>query len=74
MIKLVESYWMTKGVNLMKRMGNKVKEDERIEGIIRGLLKLPENRRCINCNSLVYPFSLLELFICLIILCYFLQL
>ncbi|KAH9760972.1 Arf-GAP domain-containing protein [Citrus sinensis] len=33
-------------------MGNKIKEDERIEGIIRGLLKLPENRRCINCNCL----------------------
>nr|XP_027081427.1 probable ADP-ribosylation factor GTPase-activating protein AGD14 isoform X1 [Coffea arabica] len=30
----------------------KVKEEERIEKIIRGLLKLPENKRCINCNSL----------------------
>ncbi|XP_031379441.1 probable ADP-ribosylation factor GTPase-activating protein AGD14 isoform X2 [Punica granatum] len=28
------------------------KEDEKNERIIRGLLKLPENRRCINCNSL----------------------
>ncbi|XP_048227677.1 probable ADP-ribosylation factor GTPase-activating protein AGD14 isoform X2 [Ricinus communis] len=33
-------------------MANRVKEDERNERIIRGLLKLPENRRCINCNSL----------------------
>lgn len=37
----------------MRKMGNKIKEDERIEGIIRSLLKLPENRKCINCNSLV---------------------
>ncbi|KAL1563392.1 putative ADP-ribosylation factor GTPase-activating protein AGD14 isoform X1 [Salvia divinorum] len=28
------------------------KEDEKNERIIRNLLKLPENRRCINCNSL----------------------
>ncbi|MQM08210.1 hypothetical protein Taro_041067 [Colocasia esculenta] len=28
------------------------KEEERNEKIIRGLLKLPPNRRCINCNSL----------------------
>ncbi|XP_062090732.1 probable ADP-ribosylation factor GTPase-activating protein AGD14 isoform X2 [Humulus lupulus] len=33
-------------------MANRVKEDEKNERIIRGLLKLPENRRCINCNSL----------------------
>ncbi|XP_059644462.1 probable ADP-ribosylation factor GTPase-activating protein AGD14 [Cornus florida] len=33
-------------------MTNRMKEEERIEKIIRGLLKLPENRRCINCNSL----------------------
>ncbi|KAF2304522.1 hypothetical protein GH714_032905 [Hevea brasiliensis] len=33
-------------------MSKNEKEDERIERIIRGLLKLPENRRCINCNSL----------------------
>ncbi|PIA65178.1 hypothetical protein AQUCO_00100576v1 [Aquilegia coerulea] len=33
-------------------MANRLKEDERNEKIIRGLLKLPENRRCINCNSL----------------------
>lgn len=34
-------------------MSNRMKEEERIERIIRNLLKLPENRRCINCNSLV---------------------
>ncbi|KAJ8446900.1 hypothetical protein Cgig2_013201 [Carnegiea gigantea] len=28
------------------------KEESRIEKMIRGLLKLPENRRCINCRSL----------------------
>ncbi|KAL1554878.1 putative ADP-ribosylation factor GTPase-activating protein AGD14 [Salvia divinorum] len=28
------------------------KEDEKNERIIRNLLKLPDNRRCINCNSL----------------------
>ncbi|XP_048321171.2 probable ADP-ribosylation factor GTPase-activating protein AGD14 isoform X2 [Ziziphus jujuba] len=34
------------------RMASRLKEDEKNERIIRGLLKLPENRRCINCNSL----------------------
>ncbi|XVF88499.1 hypothetical protein PTKIN_Ptkin19aG0055900 [Pterospermum kingtungense] len=33
-------------------MASRLKEDERNERIIRGLLKQPENRRCINCNSL----------------------
>jgi hypothetical protein len=33
-------------------MGSRVKEDERHERIIRGLLKLPANKRCINCNNL----------------------
>lgn len=33
-------------------MANRLKEDEKNERIIRGLLKLPENRRCVNCNSL----------------------
>lgn len=33
-------------------MGSK-REEERNEKIIRGLMKLPPNRRCINCNSLV---------------------
>ncbi|XVE98507.1 hypothetical protein REPUB_Repub03eG0112500 [Reevesia pubescens] len=35
-------------------MGNKkkIKEDDKIESTIRDLLKLPENKRCINCNIL----------------------
>ncbi|XP_022982054.1 probable ADP-ribosylation factor GTPase-activating protein AGD14 [Cucurbita maxima] len=33
-------------------MASRVKEEEKIERSIRNLLKLPENRRCINCNSL----------------------
>eukprot|EP00262_Sarcandra_glabra_P002995 TRINITY_DN1342_c0_g1_i1.p1 TRINITY_DN1342_c0_g1~~TRINITY_DN1342_c0_g1_i1.p1 ORF type:complete len:722 (-),score=138.14 TRINITY_DN1342_c0_g1_i1:441-2483(-) len=33
-------------------MANRMKEDEKNEKIIRGLLKLPGNKRCINCNSL----------------------
>ncbi|XP_038698552.1 probable ADP-ribosylation factor GTPase-activating protein AGD14 isoform X2 [Tripterygium wilfordii] len=33
-------------------MAYRAKEDEKNERVIRGLLKLPENRRCINCNSL----------------------
>ncbi|KVI01269.1 Arf GTPase activating protein [Cynara cardunculus var. scolymus] len=33
-------------------MASRLKEDERNERAIRNLLKLPENRRCINCNSL----------------------
>jgi hypothetical protein len=42
-------------------MANRVKEDEKNERIIRGLLKLAENRRCMNCNSLVcYLFFLLR--------------
>lgn len=46
-------------------MAGRVKEDEKNERIIRGLLKQPENRRCINCNSLVC-FSLLFIdFYCL---------
>lgn len=39
-------------------MANRVKEDEKHERIIRGLLKLQENRRCINCNSLVHSYFL----------------
>jgi hypothetical protein len=34
-------------------MASRMKEDERNERIIRGLLKLPANKRCINCNNLV---------------------
>ncbi|KAK6945003.1 Arf GTPase activating protein, partial [Dillenia turbinata] len=33
-------------------MASRLKEDEKNERIIRGLLKLPANRRCMNCNSL----------------------
>ncbi|GMN37267.1 hypothetical protein TIFTF001_006684 [Ficus carica] len=33
-------------------MAKRLKEDEKNERIIRELLKLPGNRRCINCNSL----------------------
>ncbi|KAK1307074.1 putative ADP-ribosylation factor GTPase-activating protein AGD14 [Acorus calamus] len=33
-------------------MASRVKEDEKNERIIRGLLKLPANKRCMNCNSL----------------------
>ncbi|KAI3992425.1 hypothetical protein MKX01_022516 [Papaver californicum] len=33
-------------------MANRMKEEEKNERIIRGLLKLTPNRRCINCNSL----------------------
>ncbi|CAH8392029.1 unnamed protein product [Eruca vesicaria subsp. sativa] len=33
-------------------MAGGAKEDEKNERIIRSLLKLPENKRCINCNSL----------------------
>lgn len=34
-----------------REMGSR-REEERNEKIIRGLMKLPPNRRCINCNSL----------------------
>ncbi|XP_073134263.1 uncharacterized protein [Henckelia pumila] len=34
-------------------MVNRLKEDEKNDRIIRNLLKLPENCRCINCNSLL---------------------
>ncbi|XP_039125763.1 probable ADP-ribosylation factor GTPase-activating protein AGD14 [Dioscorea cayenensis subsp. rotundata] len=33
-------------------MANRMKDDDKNEKIIRGLLKLPANRRCINCNNL----------------------
>ncbi|XP_061344978.1 probable ADP-ribosylation factor GTPase-activating protein AGD14 isoform X2 [Gastrolobium bilobum] len=33
-------------------MASRLKEDEKNERIIRGLLKLTPNKRCINCNSL----------------------
>ncbi|KAJ0234770.1 hypothetical protein HA466_0271350 [Hirschfeldia incana] len=34
------------------QMGGGTKEEEKNERIIRSLLKLPHNKRCINCNSL----------------------
>ncbi|VVB10650.1 unnamed protein product [Arabis nemorensis] len=48
-------------------MGSRIKEDERIEKAIRSLLKLPENRRCINCNSLgpQYVCSTFWTFVCI---------
>ncbi|KAL5202335.1 hypothetical protein ABZP36_013287 [Zizania latifolia] len=47
-------------------MGSRVKEEERNERTIRGLLKLPGNRRCINCNSLgpQYVCTSFSTFIC----------
>ncbi|KAL2999641.1 hypothetical protein AAZX31_09G170900 [Glycine max] len=33
-------------------MASPMKEDEKNERVIRGLLKLQHNRRCVNCNSL----------------------
>uniref|UniRef100_A0A453NQ66 Uncharacterized protein n=1 Tax=Aegilops tauschii subsp. strangulata TaxID=200361 RepID=A0A453NQ66_AEGTS len=38
---------------LRRAMASRVKEDEKNERVIRGLLKLPANKRCINCNNLV---------------------
>lgn len=38
---------------LIGEMASRIKEDEKNERTIRSLLKLPDNRRCINCNSLV---------------------
>jgi hypothetical protein len=38
-------------------MASRMKEDEKNEQIIRGLLKLPANKRCINCNILVSPLA-----------------
>nr|CAD1824200.1 unnamed protein product [Ananas comosus var. bracteatus] len=48
-------------------MANRVKEDEKNEKIIRGLVKLPANRRCINCNSLgpQYVCTNFSTFICI---------
>jgi hypothetical protein len=31
-------------------MGSRMKEDERHEMVIRKLLKMPQNKRCINCD------------------------
>nr|KYP39252.1 putative ADP-ribosylation factor GTPase-activating protein AGD14 [Cajanus cajan] len=47
-------------------MGNRKTEEERIERVIRGLLKLPDNRRCINCNLLgpQYVCTTFSTFVC----------
>ncbi|KAL1210315.1 putative ADP-ribosylation factor GTPase-activating protein AGD14 [Cardamine amara subsp. amara] len=47
-------------------MGSRIKEEERTEKAIRSLLKLPENRRCINCNTLgpQYVCSTFWTFVC----------
>lgn len=49
-------------------MANRMKEDEKNEKIIRGLLKLPANRRCINCNNLVRSLVSLSLYFSRILL------
>lgn len=50
--------WFGGGEEEEEEMSSK-KEEERNEKVIRGLMKLPPNRRCINCNSLViFIFSL----------------
>ncbi|XP_050890498.1 probable ADP-ribosylation factor GTPase-activating protein AGD14 [Lathyrus oleraceus] len=48
-------------------MSSSKKEEERVERIIRGLLKLPENRRCINCNALgpQYVCTTFSTFVCI---------
>lgn len=43
-------------------MGSK-REEEKKEKIIRGLMKLPPNRRCINCNSLVILYIYIYIYI-----------
>ncbi|KAL5161179.1 Arf-GAP domain and FG repeat-containing protein 2 [Glycine soja] len=40
------------GIEAAEEMASRMKEDEKNERVIRGLLKLQHNRRCINCNSL----------------------
>ncbi|KAK9715866.1 hypothetical protein RND81_06G195100 [Saponaria officinalis] len=49
-------------------MSSSKREEERNEKIIRGLMKLPPNRRCINCNSLgpQYVCSNFWTFVCMI--------
>eukprot|EP00246_Nothoceros_aenigmaticus_P017759 TRINITY_DN88_c0_g1_i3.p1 TRINITY_DN88_c0_g1~~TRINITY_DN88_c0_g1_i3.p1 ORF type:complete len:671 (-),score=107.98 TRINITY_DN88_c0_g1_i3:809-2821(-) len=47
-------------------MGSRLKEEERNERTIRGLLKLSENRRCINCGSMgpQYVCTNFSIFVC----------
>lgn len=42
-----------RSVGIPSKMTSRMKEDEKNEATVRRLLKLPENKRCINCNSLV---------------------
>lgn len=51
------------------KMGSR-KQEEKIEKIIRGLMKLPPNRRCINCNSLVNSTFCSSLVLAVIVLAY----
>lgn len=46
-----ELIWFGSKVEVLEMASRK--EDEKNERIIRNLLKLPDNRRCINCKSLV---------------------
>ena len=48
-VQIVAAYFCE---TTLGKMGSR-KEDVKNEAIIRRLLKLPENKRCINCNSLV---------------------
>lgn len=49
-------------------MPKRVKEEEKTEKIIRALLKLPENRKCMNCNVLVrQTFSFTEILIIFVV-------
>lgn len=58
----------------LQEMASRKKEDEKLEKIIRGLLKLPGNKRCINCNSLVLlscSFLILHFYLCCCCCCLF---
>ncbi|XP_052488179.1 probable ADP-ribosylation factor GTPase-activating protein AGD14 isoform X2 [Gossypium raimondii] len=54
--------------SFLEKMGSrkKLKDDERMERTIRALLKLPENKRCINCNILgpQYVCTIFLTFVC----------
>ncbi|CAK9870565.1 unnamed protein product [Sphagnum jensenii] len=47
-------------------MGSRMKEDERHEMVIRKLLKMPQNKRCINCDSVgpQYVCTNFSIFVC----------
>ncbi|KAF4381029.1 hypothetical protein F8388_011951 [Cannabis sativa] len=53
-------------MGLLKMRSNRVKEEDRIERTIQSLLKLPENRKCINCNNLgpQYVCTTFSTFVC----------